>query len=304
MDHQSSTRLNKFISDSGLCSRREADRYIEQGHVFINGKRAVIGDRVFPGNKVMVNGNLLEPSERKKTLIIALNKPVGVTSTTETNVQGNIIDYVNHSERIFPIGRLDKDSQGLILLTNDGDIVNKILRAGNSHEKEYVVTVDKPIDEEFIQGMARGVPVDGRTTRKCRVTQESGFVFRIILIQGLNRQIRKMCEYFGYEVRKLERVRIMNVGLKGLPPGDWRELTEEEINDVFSKIEHSSSRDQKKGHERNSKTKKSEPAINPARANSNPDNRNRFRKHAPGKRSDHSTGGRSKNKGAGKKRGR
>jgi 23S rRNA pseudouridine2604 synthase len=187
-------RLNKFISESGLCSRREADRYIEQGRVFINGRRATIGDRVLPGNRVMVNGHELEPRQAKNTIFIALNKPAGITSTTELNVAGNIVDYVNHSERIFPIGRLDKDSEGLIFLTNDGDVVNKILRAGNNHEKEYIVTVNKPITEHFIQSMASGVPMDGRTTKKCQVKQESPFVFRITLIQGLNRQIRRMCE--------------------------------------------------------------------------------------------------------------
>src|SRR4029078_7483872 len=155
--------------ESGLCSRREADRFIQQGNVFINGKRASIGDRVFPGNQVTVNGHALEPREAKNTIFIALNKPAGITSTTELNVQGNIIDYVNHSERIFPIGRLDKDSQGLIFLTNDGDVVNKILRAGNKHEKEYVVTVNKPITDQFIWDMGHGVPVDGRTTKKCTV---------------------------------------------------------------------------------------------------------------------------------------
>src|SRR6185436_4964021 len=152
-------RLNKFISESGLCSRREADRYIEQGKVLINGRRATIGDRVLPGNRVMVNGHELEPHQAKNTIFIALNKPVGITSTTELNVAGNIIDYVNHSERIFPIGRLDKDSQGLIFLTNDGDVVNKILRAGNNHEKEYLVTVNKPITDQFIQSMSNGVAI-------------------------------------------------------------------------------------------------------------------------------------------------
>jgi len=296
-------RLNKFISESGLCSRREADRYIAQGNVFINGKRAVIGDKVTPGSRVMVNGHNLEPREEKNTIIIALNKPTGVTSTTESNVEGNIVDYVNHSQRIFPIGRLDKDSQGLILLTNDGDIVNKILRAGNEHEKEYLVTVNQPLTDSFIQSMARGVPIDGRTTKKCVVKQESAFVFRIILIQGLNRQIRKMCEYFGYEVVKLERVRIMNIGLKGLPVGDWRELTPEEVEDIYSKIAHSGSEDQKKSLQKK-KSKERKDEKKPVASNANPDNRNRFRKNAPGKRNEHSPGGRTKNKNNGRKRGR
>jgi 23S rRNA pseudouridine2604 synthase len=243
MENHSSTRLNKFISESGLCSRRQADRYIEEGNVFINGKRAGIGDRVFAGNRVVVNGHALEPREANNLLLIALNKPPGVTSTTELNVRGNIIDYVNHSQRIFPIGRLDKDSQGLIFLTNNGDIVNKILRAGNNHEKEYVVTVNKPITDQFIHSMANGVPMLGGTTKKCVVKQEAAFVFRITLIQGLNRQIRRMCEHFGYEVTKLERVRIMNVNLKGLPVGDWRELTPAEMDGINRMIEDSSSED-------------------------------------------------------------
>src|SRR6187399_393682 len=181
---QQSVRLNKFISDSGMCSRREADRFIEQGNVFINGRKAKIGDQVFPGDKVNVNGQLLQEKAKEDLIFIAFNKPVGVTSTTETSDKSNIIDYVNHSQRIFPIGRLDKDSQGLIFLTNNGDIVNKILRAGNKHEKEYLVTVDKPITENFIHAMGNGIPMDGRTTKKCTVKQEGNFVFRIILVQG------------------------------------------------------------------------------------------------------------------------
>lgn len=232
------TRLNKYISESGLCSRRAADRYIELGQVFINGKKAKVGDKVFFGDLVSVNGNLIEPKQAENSILLAYNKPVGITSTTASNVKGNIVDHVNHSERVFPIGRLDKDSQGLIFLTNNGDLVNKILRAGNNHEKEYVVTVNKPITDQFIEGMSKGVPVLGVMTKKCKVIKESNFVFRIILIQGLNRQIRRMCEYFGYEVTKLERIRIMNISLKGLPVGDWRELTDaeqEEINRLVAK---------------------------------------------------------------------
>ena len=297
-------RLNKYISESGLCSRREADRYIAQGNVFINGKRASVGDRVSPGSRVMVNGNMLEPKEAKNTLIIALNKPVGVTSTTEPGVADNIVDYVNHSQRIFPIGRLDKDSQGLILLTNDGDIVNKILRAGNQHEKEYVVTVNEPLTEQFIQNMARGVPVDGRTTKKCVVIQESTFVFRITLVQGLNRQIRKMCDYLGYQVMKLERVRIMNIGLKGLPIGDWRELTPEEIDSINRNIERSSSDDPKSAPSGNLKKKNSKQGKKPKAFNANPDNRNRFRRPGTEKRNDQSRRSRSGQKSGGRKRGR
>ncbi len=241
MNNSAATRLNKFISESGLCSRREADRYIEKGTVFINGKRAKVGDQVFAGDKVMVNGHHIEPKEESNFILLAFNKPVGITSTTEGSVRDNIVDYVNHSERIFPIGRLDKDSSGLIFLTNNGDIVNKILRAGNKHEKEYVVTVNKPITEDFIFEMSNGVPILGVNTRKCKVRQISTFVFNIILIQGLNRQIRRMCEHFGYEVTKLERTRIMNISLKGIPTGEFRELTEEEMKAITKSVENSSS---------------------------------------------------------------
>jgi len=239
----SSTRLNKYISESGICSRRDADRYIEQGNVFINGKRASVGDRVSDGDVVKVNGQLIEPREADDLVLIALNKPVGIVSTTEDGEKDNIVDFVNHSKRIFPIGRLDKDSQGLIFLTNHGDLVNKILRAGNNHEKEYLVTVNKPVTEEFIRGLGAGVPMLGTVTKKCKVKKESTFVFRIILVQGLNRQIRRMAEHFGYEVTKLERTRIMNVSLKGVPPGEWRDLSDDELIDLFKLIEDSSSED-------------------------------------------------------------
>jgi len=247
---KSSTRLNKYISESGICSRREADRYIEQGNVFINGKRAKVGDQVFPNDKVKVNGRAIEGRNEEALIFLALNKPVGIVSTTERSEKNNIVDFVNHSIRIFPIGRLDKDSQGLIFLTNNGDLVNKILRAGNNHEKEYLVTVNKPISDDFIAGMASGVPILGTVTKKCQVKKESPYVFRITLIQGLNRQIRRMCEFFNYEVSKLERVRIMNVSLKGLPVGEWRHLTEGELAVLFKSIESSSS-------EANSSTNKS-----------------------------------------------
>ena len=241
MNTTNSTRLNKYISESGICSRREADKYIEQGNVLINGKKAKIGDQVRRSDKVIVNGQLIEPKEKDDLIMIAFNKPVGVTSTTEIATKNNIVDYVNHSERIFPIGRLDKDSQGLIFLTNNGDIVNKILRAGNKHEKEYVVTVNKPVTDQFVEAMANGVNILGETTKNCPVTKEAPFVFRIILIQGLNRQIRRMCEHFGYEVTKLERVRIMNVTLKGIPLGDWRALTDYEMDGINKSIEKSRS---------------------------------------------------------------
>jgi 23S rRNA pseudouridine2604 synthase len=234
-----SIRLNKFISESGVCSRREADRFIEQGNVKVNGKRAKIGDQVNPGDIVHVNGNMLEPMEAIQHVYIVLNKPPGITSTTEESDRSNIVDFVNHSRRVFPIGRLDKDSQGLIFLTSDGDIVNKILRASNNHEKEYLVTVNKTITDEFLQGMSAGVPILGQRTKRCKIEKETPNLFRIVLVQGLNRQIRRMCEYFGYEVTKLERVRIMNVRLKGLPQGDWRDLSTDELNGILKLLEKS-----------------------------------------------------------------
>lgn len=241
MYNDSSTRLNKYISDSGICSRRDADRFIEQGNVYINGKRAQIGDQVASKDQVKVNGQLIEAPDSEEFIFIALNKPVGIVSTTESSERNNIADFVSHSTRIFPIGRLDKDSQGLIFMTNKGDLVNKILRAGNHHEKEYVVTVDKPLSDEAIAGMSAGVPMLGVTTKKCKVTKEAPKVFRITLVQGLNRQIRRMCEYFGYEVTKLERVRIMNVSLKGITVGDWRDLTDQELKLLLKSVANSSS---------------------------------------------------------------
>lgn len=235
-----SIRLNKFISDSGYCSRREADKYIEQGSVFINGTRAKVGAQVRPRDKVMVNGHTIQREDREEDLYIALNKPPGITSTTEKGTADNIVDYVGHPRRIFPIGRLDKDSQGLIFLTTNGDIVNKILRAGNEHQKEYLVTVDKPITPDFVAKMSAGVPILGVVTKKCVVEQVAPFVFKIILIQGLNRQIRRMCEHFNYTVTKLERTRIMNIELKGIPLGEWRELTEAEMKVMNDLLKNSS----------------------------------------------------------------
>jgi 23S rRNA pseudouridine2604 synthase len=274
-------RLNKFISESGLCSRREADRYISQGSVFINGRKAIIGDQVQPGDQVKVNGNLLEPLAEEDLVFIALNKPVGITSTTEDKVATNIVDFVNHSSRIFPIGRLDKDSQGLIFLTNNGDMVNKILRAGNKHEKEYVVTVNKALNPAVIEQMANGVPMLGVVTKKCTIVQEGPQTFRITLIQGLNRQIRRMCEYFGYEVTKLERVRIMNITLKGLALGDWRDLSTEEMSTIYEAIAQSSSDVVKKksAPERPRLAQKTKPSPRSpqktASKKNNPDKRNR-----------------------------
>lgn len=230
-------RLNKYISASGYCSRREADRFIESGNVTVNGKRAEIGDRVLPGQKVRVNGNLI--SHDIEPIYIAFNKPVGVVSTTDSADKNNIIDFISHEQRIFPIGRLDKDSQGLILLTNDGDIVNKILRAGNNHKKEYVVTVNRPITKEFLAQMAEGVPILDRVTRRCELEEINPYTFKVTLIQGLNRQIRRMCEYFNYEVTKLERTQIMNIKLGKLGQGNTRELTPTELEGLFDLLDKS-----------------------------------------------------------------
>ena len=230
-------RINKFISETGFCSRREADKLVEQGRVTLNAKIAVLGDKASESVDVRVDGKTLK--SKKAGVYIAFNKPVGITCTTERNIKGNIIDYIQHSERIFPIGRLDKPSEGLIFLTSDGDIVNKILRAGNNHEKEYLVTIDKAITPDFVQKMSAGIPILDTVTKKCFVKKESTYVFTIVLTQGLNRQIRRMCEYLGYNVTKLKRVRIMNVTLQNLPVGKWRDLTEVEMNFINAAVESS-----------------------------------------------------------------
>ena len=220
-------RLNKYVSDSGQCSRREADRWIDEGRITLNGQPAELGAKVRPGDQVLLDGQPLTASE--PLVYLLLNKPVGITCTTERDVDDNIIDYMDHPLRIFPVGRLDKMSEGLILLTNDGDIVNQILRAGNAHEKEYFVVVDQQVTADFVEGMKRGVPILGTRTRPCRLFGVGEQSFRIILTEGLNRQIRRMCEYFGYRVRRLQRVRIMHLTLDGLPVGHWRELTAAEL---------------------------------------------------------------------------
>lgn len=226
-DRGDETRLNKYISETGICSRREADKLIESGRVTINGVKATMGTKVSKGQVVKVDGKKI--SKEEELVYIVLNKPVGITCTTESKIRGNIVDFVGHSKRIFPIGRLDKDSQGLILLTNDGDIVNKILRAGNNHEKEYIVTVDKKITNEFIKGMSSGVRILGTITKECFVKKEDDYTFRIILTQGMNRQIRRMSEALGYEVKNLKRIRIMNINLGDLKIGKWRDLTRKEL---------------------------------------------------------------------------
>ncbi len=236
--NQNSTNLNKFISSTGVCSRRDAEKFIVAGRVTINKNVAQLGNRVFEGDEVRVDGRLLKA--KPKTLYIALNKPVGVVCTTDSKERKNIVKFIGHPERLFPIGRLDKPSEGLIFLTNDGDIVNKILRAGNNHEKEYIVSVDKKITDDFIEKMSNGIPILGTVTQNCKVEKITDFVFKIILTQGLNRQIRRMCEYLGYEVTKLKRERIMNVSLGKLKTGDWRELTEEEMKEINQMISSSS----------------------------------------------------------------
>jgi len=229
--------LNKYISETGFCSRREADKYIEQRRVTINGQLAIKGNRVLPRDTVEVDG---EPLKKKdKIVYIVFNKPVGITCTTDLKDKDNIISFINYKSRIFPVGRLDKPSEGLIFLTNDGDIVNKILRAGNNHEKEYVVTVDKPINGEFIHKMGNGVKILDTVTKKCVVKQEGKNRFRIILVQGLNRQIRRMCQVLDYNVQTLKRVRIMNITIANLPAGKWRYFTPEEIKTIESNVSFS-----------------------------------------------------------------
>ncbi|MDH5423932.1 MAG: 23S rRNA pseudouridine(2604) synthase RluF [Gammaproteobacteria bacterium] len=241
MNTDSGIRLNKFISDSGFCSRREADKLIEQKRVTINGKLPELGSKVSDIDIVIADGKRIKPSAVNKSdrIYIAYNKPVGITCTTERNIAGNIIDAIGHRERIFPVGRLDKPSEGLIFLTSDGDIVNKILRAGNDHDKEYIVTVNKPLTERFVELMSQGVPVLDTVTKRCKVTIQSRFVFKIILTEGLNRQIRRMCEYLGYEVTKLKRVRIMNVHLGKLKTGEWRNLTRDEMAEIDKSLVNS-----------------------------------------------------------------
>jgi 23S rRNA pseudouridine2604 synthase len=220
-------RLNKYISETGVCSRREADKWIEAGRVTLNGQMALLGTQVAASDEVRIDGNLI--GLKKPQIYIALNKPVGIICTTEAHIQDNIIDYVAYPERIFPVGRLDRDSEGLILLTNNGDIVNEILRAENNHEKEYVVTVDRPITDLSLGMMASGVKIMGELTKPTRVTRIDPQGFRIVLTQGLNRQIRRMCSALGYKAQRLQRVRIMNILLGDLSPGEWRHLTDIEL---------------------------------------------------------------------------
>jgi 23S rRNA pseudouridine2604 synthase len=235
MSETQQTRINKYLSEVGFCSRRKADQLIEDGRVTINGVKPEMGTKVSPGDEIRVDGKLIT-DQNQKAVYIAFNKPVGVVCTTDTKVEkNNIIEFIKYPSRIFPIGRLDKPSEGLIFLTNDGDIVNKILRARNNHEKEYVVKVHKPVTADFVHKMKNGIPILDTITRKCFVKQTGKFEFRIVLTQGLNRQIRRMCEFLGYEVTFLRRVRIMNVKLD-VPLGKWRYLTDEEVEEINSMV--------------------------------------------------------------------
>lgn len=231
-------RLNKFIGETGYCSRREADKLIEEGRVTLNGLVPEMGTKVFPTDEIRIDGKLIV-EQHEKPVYLAFNKPVGIECTTNLEVRNNIVDYINYPKRIFPIGRLDKASEGLIFMTNDGDIVNKILRARNNHEKEYIVTVNRPITDRFIERMGNGVPILDTVTRKCKVEQVSKYIFKIILTQGLNRQIRRMCEYLGYDVMALKRTRIINISLD-VPVGRYRDLTDAEILELNTLIEPSS----------------------------------------------------------------
>ncbi|GFD74504.1 MULTISPECIES: 23S rRNA pseudouridine(2604) synthase RluF [Tenacibaculum] len=249
-NNDTSINLNKYISSTGICSRREAERFITEGRVTINGKPTQLGNRVHEGDVVKIDGKPLKA--KPKTIHIALNKPKGIVCTTDSKERKNIVKFVGHPQRLFPIGRLDKPSEGLIFLTNDGDIVNKILRAGNNHEKEYIVTVNKPFDERFIKRMSNGIPILGTVTKKCKVERINDTTFKIILVQGLNRQIRRMCEYLGYDVKKLKRTRIMNVTLGSLKVGEWRELSSKEMDEI-NKLVAGSSKTYEEAEKKNQK---------------------------------------------------
>ncbi|ANU18673.1 23S rRNA pseudouridine synthase F [Planococcus maritimus] len=230
-------RINKFLSETGITSRRGADKFIDAGRVEINGQKAELGSKVEPDDEVRVDGKLVQQPERAY-VYLALNKPVGITSTTERHIEGNIVDFINHPERIFHIGRLDKDSEGLILMTNDGDIVNEILRAEHEHEKEYIVTVDKPVTDDFLKHMASGVEILDTTTLPAKAERVAKHVFKLTLQQGLNRQIRRMCSALGYEVKRLQRIRIMNIRLGNMKAGEWRDLTQEEKQELFRQLDY------------------------------------------------------------------
>lgn len=275
-------RINKFLSEAGVCSRREADRQIEAGNVTIDGKIAQMGDRVSEGQQVCFQGVPVKKEE--EMILIALHKPAGIVCTAEKREKNNVIDYLNYPKRIYPVGRLDKDSEGLLLLTNNGDIVNKMMRSGNMHEKEYIVTVNRPVTDSFLHGMANGVPLVelNATTRKCRVERTGKKQFRIVLTQGLNRQIRRMCEYFGYRVQKLVRVRIMNIELGDLEPGKYRDVTPQEYKRLLELIAPSSNapvRPGKKQPQNERMRTNSDPRKETNRKNANTTKRSKNRLH-------------------------
>lgn len=275
-------RINKFLSEAGVCSRREADRQIEEGNVTIDGKIAQMGDRVSEGQQVCFQGVPVKKEE--EMILIALHKPAGIVCTAEKREKNNVIDYLNYPKRIYPVGRLDKDSEGLLLLTNNGDIVNKMMRSGNMHEKEYIVTVNRPVTDSFLHGMANGVPLVelNTTTRKCRVERTGKKQFRIVLTQGLNRQIRRMCEYFGYRVQKLVRVRIMNIELGDLEPGKYRDVTSQEYKRLLELIASSSNapvRPGKKQPQNERMRTNSDPRKETNRKNANMTKRSQNRLH-------------------------
>ena len=290
--NKESININKYISSTGICSRREAEKLIVEGRVFINKNVAQLGNRVFQNDVVKIDGRPLQ--KKAPTLYIALNKPIGIVSTTDSKEKDNIVHHVNHPQRLFPIGRLDKPSEGLIFLTNDGDIVNKILRAGNNHEKEYLVTVDQKITDKFLRNMQNGVPILGTITKRCKVEKVSEKVFKIILVQGLNRQIRRMCAHLGYEVTKLKRTRIMNVNLGNLKPGDWRELTADELKEINRMIASSSKTEEASIIQEKPKTTKPKRKTAPQKNNFNKKSA-AFRKSSP-KNKKRSTGFSSKRK--------
>jgi 23S rRNA pseudouridine2604 synthase len=283
MAEENLTRLNKYLSEVGYCSRRKADALIEQGRVTINGKVPEMGTKVHPEDEVRVNGELIVP-QKKDNVYLAFNKPIGIVCTTNPKEKKNIVDYINFPTRIFPIGRLDKPSEGLILMTDDGDIVNKILRARNNHEKEYIVSVDRVITDDFIERMSNGIPILDTVTRKCEVEKLGKFVFRIVLTQGLNRQIRRMCEYLGYEVVKLKRTRIMNIPLD-VPVGKYRHLTEKELSNL-NKLLGESTKTEEGSLQKKTKQEK-EPSPKPKKKSNKKDTRTSdFKKNLkrPGRR--------------------
>lgn len=247
-ENRESVRLNKYLSEAGICSRREADKLIEQGIVFVDGKRAISGTKVEPGQVVKVGKKVIS-NNQEEMVVLAVNKPRGIVCTEEKRERDSIVRFLNYPTRVTYIGRLDKDSEGLLLMTNNGDIINKMMRAGNRHEKEYKVTVDKPITEAFLQKMASGVPILDTVTRPCKIEQIGKYKFKIILTQGLNRQIRRMCEALGYEVKELFRTRIMNIQIGNLKSGQYRKLTDKELNELYELIKDSSNETVKDGYD-------------------------------------------------------